>query len=88
MREAGAPTLLWRLGVLRLRELEVKVRREGAKEVQDVRPAVITHDAFGLHAGAKLHWAVVVVEHLVALDSQRFAGFIQKLQKPKKKKYI
>lgn len=69
-REAGAQTLLWRLGVLlRLRELEVQVRREGAEEVQDVRPAVITHDAFGLHAGAQLHWAVIVVEHLVALDS-------------------
>lgn len=58
------------------------------EEVQDVGPAVVTHDAFGLHAGAKLHWAVVLVEHSVLLDSQQFAGFIQELQKPKKKKTI
>lgn len=76
-REAGAQTLLWRLGVLlRLRELEVQIRREGAEEVQNVGPTVVTHDAFGLHAGAQLNWAVVVVEHLVALDSQLSAGII------------
>lgn len=76
-REAGAHTLLWRLGVLFcLGELEVQVRREGAEKVQDVGPAVVTHDAFGLHAGAQLHRAVIVVEHLVALYSQWFAGFI------------
>lgn len=68
--EPRAKTLLRHLGVLlRLVILEVQVRREGAKEVQDVGPAVITHDAFGLHAGAKLHRAVIVIEHQVALDS-------------------
>lgn len=87
-REARASTLFWCLGILlHLWELEVKVRREGVEEVQDVGPAVVTHDAFGLHTGAKLHWAVVLVEHSVLLDSQQFAGFIQELQKPKKTPY-
>lgn len=65
-----ASTLFWHVSVLLcLRELEVQVRREGAEEVQHVGSAVVTHNAFGLHARAKLHWAVVVVEHLVPLDS-------------------
>lgn len=76
-REARPQTLLWGPGVLLcLRELEVQVRREGAEEVQDVGPAVVTHNAFGLHAGAQLNWAVVIVEHLVVLDPQWFAGFV------------
>lgn len=62
--------LLWHLPpLLCLLELEVGVRGEGPEEVQDVRSSVITQDAFGLDARAKLHWDVVVVEHLVTLDS-------------------
>lgn len=65
-----ALTLLWHLPTLLcVRELEVKVRGEGPEKVQDVGSAVITQDAFGLDARAKLHRAVVVVEHPVTLDS-------------------
>lgn len=65
-----ALTLLWHLPTLLcLRELEVKVRGEGPEKVQDVGSAVIAQDAFGLDARAKLHRAVVVVEHPVTLDS-------------------
>lgn len=65
-----ALTLLRHLHLLLcLWELEVKVRGEGPEEVQDVGSSIITQDAFGLNARAKLHWAVAVVEHLVTLDS-------------------
>lgn len=57
------------LTLLCLWELEVKVRGEGPEKVQDVGSAVITQDAFGLDARAELHWAVIVVKHLVTLDS-------------------
>ncbi|TNN66418.1 hypothetical protein EYF80_023325 [Liparis tanakae] len=50
--------------LLCLWELEVKVRGEGSEEVQNVWPSVITQDAFGLDARAKLHRAVALVEHL------------------------
>lgn len=49
--------------------LEVKVGGEGPEKVQYVRSSVITQDAFGLDAGAELHRAVAVVEHVVTLDS-------------------
>lgn len=55
--------------LLCLWELEVKVGGEGSEKVQDVGSSVITQDAFGLDARAKLHWAAAVVEHLVTLDS-------------------
>lgn len=68
--ETKALTLLRHLrALLCVWQLEVKVGGEGAEKVQDVGSSVITQDAFGLDAGAKLHWAVAVVEHLVTLDS-------------------
>lgn len=61
---------LWHLAALLCRrELEVQVRGGGPEQVQYVGSAVISHDAFGLNARTKLHFAVVVVEHLVTLDS-------------------
>lgn len=50
-------------------ELEVKVGRGRSQEIQDVRSSIVTHDAFCLYCRAKLHWTIVVVEHLMTLDS-------------------
>lgn len=81
--KAKALTRLWHLPTVpHLRELEVQVGWEGPEQVQDVAPSIVSQNAFGLNARAKLHWAVAMVEHLVTLDSQRFTGLIQKLQKP------
>lgn len=55
--------------LLRRRVLEVKVGGESPEKVQYVRSSIITQDAFGLDARAKLRWAVTVVEHVVTLDS-------------------
>lgn len=63
-------------------ELEVKIGGGGSQKIQDVSSSIVTQDAFGLYTRAKLHWTVVVVEHLVTLDSQWFTGFIEQLQKP------
>lgn len=69
-RVTKALTLFWHLAALCcLYELVVKVRGEGPEKVQDVGSSIVTQDAFGLYARAKLHWAVPVVEHLVTLDS-------------------
>lgn len=65
-----ALTFLWHLSAaLCVWELEVQVWGEGPEKIQDVGSAVITKDAFGLDARAKLHRAVVMVKDLVTLDS-------------------
>lgn len=61
---------IWHLAALLCHtKLEVQVRGAGTEQVQYVGSAVISHDAFSLNARTKLHLAVVVVEHLVTLNS-------------------
>lgn len=77
------PAFFWNLpSILCVWELEVEVRWKSPEKVQDIGSAVITQDAFGLNARAELDLHVVVVKHLVALNSQRSTCLIQKLQKP------
>lgn len=58
---------LWRQ-LLSVHRQEVEVRREGAKEVQNIVAAIISDDTFTLDRRAQLHGLVFLVQHVVPLD--------------------